>query len=54
MNKVYNIEYHEGMSFCELAKDFGVTPYEIFKQNNIHNILDLVEGQVLKIEVIEK
>ena len=48
---IYNIEYHEGLSFCELAKDFGISPYEIFKQNNIDNILDLIDGQIITIEV---
>lgn len=47
----YKITYHDGMSFCTIAKQFGVTPYEIFRQNNIHNILDLVDGQVLELEV---
>ena len=53
MKKVYKIKYNKGISFCTLSKIFGIPAYEIFKQNNIHNILDLVEGQVLKIEVIE-
>ena len=54
MKKVYKIKYNKGISFCTLSKIFGIPAYEIFKQNNIHNILDLVDGQVLKIEVIEK
>lgn len=50
---IVEIEYHQGLSFCELAKQFETTPYEIFKLNNIHNILDLYDGQKIKIEVVK-